>query len=92
MSQAPDRTTRISISYPTTEASEHFFILLRCSGTLINLEDSIENCDLLSDAASNSTDGSHMLFSMYNEKAMEADRKLIDNWAKDADSIMLLVR
>ncbi|KAI0288838.1 hypothetical protein BC826DRAFT_1177659, partial [Russula brevipes] len=95
MSQAPDRAARISVSYPPTpatraRASEHFFILLRCSGTLINLEDSIENCDLLSDAASNSTDGSHMLFSMYNEKAMEADRTLIDNWAKDADSIMLL--
>jgi len=31
-----------------------------------------------------------MLFSLYIQKAMEFDRMLVDDWTKDADSVMLL--
>ena len=38
------------------------------------------------------TDGSDVLFSLYNEKAAEYDQKLVENWREDAQGIMLLVR
>jgi len=38
------------------------------------------------------TDGSDMLFSLYNEKAAEHDQKLAENWREDAQGIMVLVR
>ena len=43
-------------------------------------------------AESSFTDGSDMLFSLYNEKAAEYDQKLVENWREDAQGIMLLVR
>ncbi|KAI9436615.1 hypothetical protein H4582DRAFT_1962123 [Lactarius indigo] len=39
---------------------------------------------------SNFDDGSDTLFSMYNEKALEFDSKLIQNWREDANNVMLL--
>ncbi|KAH9023015.1 hypothetical protein EDB84DRAFT_481148 [Lactarius hengduanensis] len=41
-------------------------------------------------AAINFTDGSDILFSMYNEKTYESDSKLIQNWREDANGLMLL--
>src|SRR5712691_1172508 len=37
------------------------------------------------------TDGSDVLFSLYNQKAGEYDRNLAMNWREDAQGIMLLV-
>jgi hypothetical protein len=37
------------------------------------------------------TDGSDVLFSLYNEKAEEYDQKLAENWREDAQGIMLMV-
>lgn len=45
-----------------------------------------------SQAESSFTDGSDVLFSLYNEKAAEYDQKLAENWREDARGIMLLVR
>ena len=45
-----------------------------------------------SQAESGFTDGSDVLFSLYNEKAAEYDQKLVENWREDAQGIMLLVR
>lgn len=44
-----------------------------------------------SHADSGFTDGSDVLFSLYNEKAGEYDQKLAENWREDAQGIMLLV-
>jgi hypothetical protein len=38
------------------------------------------------------TDGSDVLFSLYNEKAAEYDQKLAENWREDAQGVMILVR
>jgi len=45
-----------------------------------------------SQAESSFTDGSDVLFSLYNEKAAEYDQKLAENWREDAQGVMLLVR
>jgi hypothetical protein len=45
-----------------------------------------------SQAENSFTDGSDILFSLYNEKAADYDQKLAENWREDAQAIMLLVR
>ncbi|KAI0299088.1 hypothetical protein B0F90DRAFT_631559 [Multifurca ochricompacta] len=42
------------------------------------------------DSESNFTDGSDTLFSMYNDKTAEYDRKLAENWREDANGVMIL--
>src|ERR1700689_4696610 len=37
-------------------------------------------------------DGSGPIFSMYLEMATEGDRKMAENWQKDADGILIFVR
>lgn len=43
-----------------------------------------------SQAESSFTDGSDVLFSLYNEKAAEYDQKLAENWREDAQGLMIL--
>lgn len=43
-------------------------------------------------AAATFIDGSDPLFSIYNEKAAEHDRKVAENWRSDADSAVVAVR
>ena len=42
--------------------------------------------------ASNFSDGSGHIFSMYLDMATEEDKKMTDNWKADADGILIFVR
>jgi hypothetical protein len=51
-----------------------------------------KSLDPSSHVESNFHDGSHGLFSLYNDKTAEYDKHLADNWTEGARDLMVLVR
>lgn len=91
LSSSPIRDTIVpGESYPSTSANRlgsHLRLESRGSPQYVPLPTQDP-----SQAESSFTDGSDVLFSLYNEKAAEYDQKLAENWREDAQGIMLLVR
>jgi hypothetical protein len=51
-----------------------------------------EGTSVPNNAASNFSDGSGPIFSMYLERTKEEDKEMAESWKADADGILIFVR